>query len=196
MARTVLQHAMRRAVRELARGARAQASQASTAQASAFTHECRSVASYSGWGAGDAGVRRLQPLLQPQGASRRSLLPPALAVSLQARWNSARAPPPPLPEVPPLEVDRLGPLLADSEGGRVASEVAAIAAESNFAISSLQYMIEWFHVSCDLPWCASSCVGVRTRGLTKVQVGRHRGFDLCTALYDFAAHSEADEEHR
>ena len=153
MARTAVQHAMRRAVRELARGARAHALRASTAQASVFTHECRSLASFAGWHAGDAGVRRLQPLLQPQGASHHSLLPPALAVSLQARWNSTRAPPPPLPEVPHPEADRFGPLLADLEGSRVASEVAAIAADSNVAISSLQYMIEWFHVSCDLPWC-------------------------------------------
>ena len=148
---------MRRAWRELARGARAHAWQASTAQASAFTQECRSVASFAGWRAGDAGVRRLQPLLQPQGASHRSLLPPALAVSLHARWNSARAPPPPLPEVVPAEVDRFGPLLADLEGGRVASEVAAIAADSNFAISSLQYGVEWVHLTYDLPWCVALC---------------------------------------
>lgn len=148
---------MRRALRELARGARAHAWQASAAQASAFAHESRGVASLAGWRAGDAGARRLQPLLQ-QAASRRS--PPALAVSLHARWNSGRAPPqPPLPEVQPAEVARLGPLdlLADAEGGRTASEVAAIAADSNFAISSLQHMVEWFHVSYDLPWCVLLC---------------------------------------
>ena len=148
---------MRRAWRELARGARAHAWQAPTAPASAFTHECRSVVSVAGWRAGDAGVRRLQPLLQPQGASHRSLLPPALAVSLHARWNSARAPPSPLPEVSPAEVGRFGPLLADLEGGRMASEVAAIAAESNYVISSLQYAVEWVHVSYDLPWCVALC---------------------------------------
>jgi len=34
---------------------------------------------------------------------------------------------------------------------------------------------------------------LRISGLTNaVQVGRHRGFDVCTAHYDSAAHSEAD----
>ena len=146
-------HVMRRALRELARGAgRADAwCAASAAQTRVFTLERRGVASLADWSS--AGARRLQPLLQPRGTSLHSSLLPssALAVSLHARWRSTDVPPqlpPPVPETLTAE-----PLV---DGG---SEVATIAGESMLPIASLQYLVEWFHVSCALPWCvAPSCV--------------------------------------
>ena len=149
---------MRRALRELARGAQADAWRAaSAAQASARAHERRGVSSLADWRTGAAGARRLHPcLLQPRGggAPHAGLLPPALAASLHARWSSAPAAPLPPPVVPAAEVAHVGTLV-DLDGGRAASEVASIAGDSNFAIASLQYMVEWFHVSGDLPWCVA-----------------------------------------
>jgi hypothetical protein len=80
-------------------------------------------------------------------------------VAVQARWNSTPAPPLPPPDAPAAEAAHAGGLLAEAVGGSVGSEVASIAGESNFAIASLQYLVEWFHVSGDLPWCA--CAAVR-----------------------------------
>jgi membrane protein insertase Oxa1/YidC/SpoIIIJ len=33
------------------------------------------------------------------------------------------------------------------------SEVASIAADSNAAVATLQYMVEYIHLTFDLPWC-------------------------------------------
>ena len=183
---------MRRALlRELGRAGRADAWRAASAsQASALAHEHRGVASLAGWRAAAAGARVLQPVLTPPHAS---LLPPALAVSLHARWNSAAAPPLPPPVVP--EAAHAGGLLADAGGGCAASEVATIAGESNFGIASLQYMVEWFHVSCDLPWCVAPASAAVDATEQVAQVARHCGLDVDAAHDDPAAHSNADEEH-
>lgn len=183
---------MRRALlRELGHAGRADAWRAASAsQASALAHEHRGVASLAGWRAAAAGARVLQPVLTPPHGS---LLPPALAVSLHARWNSAAAPPLPPTVVP--EAAHTGSLLADTGGGCDASEVATIAGESNLGIASLQYMVEWFHVSCDLPWCvAPPCAAVDATDQV-AQVARHCGLDVDAAHDDHAAHSIADEEH-
>jgi hypothetical protein len=53
--------------------------------------------------------------------------------------------------------------------------VASIAADSNAGVAALQYMVEWFHLSLDLPWCAclvvtghrhALCSGLRGPALT------------------------------
>jgi hypothetical protein len=114
---------------------------------------------YSAAGVRHSGCRGTQ---LPHGR----LLPPACAALLvHARWDSTRAAPlaAALPDVAPEVVQATA-----ADASALASEVASIAADSNAGVATLQYMVEWFHLSLDLPWCAC-CVGKRAAASRAVQ---------------------------